>query len=291
MKGLIVVNAYSKNEEYLYQSKRMQQEFRKLGVETDIIVNNSFLFMISDNSIYPRISRCDFCVYWDKDKYILSMMEKYGIPVFTRYKAIMDCDDKMTTYIELSNKGFPLPKTLPGLLCYRDDEIVADSTIDKVEILGYPLIIKESYGSLGNGVYLINNRFELKETMNIVKCKPHLFQEFIKTSYGRDLRIIVIGGKAIGGMLRTGGDNDFRSNIGAGGSGKSYPLTPALEELAIGIANALDLDYCGIDVLFGKDGPVICEVNSNAFFFSFEKATGINVAKIYAEHIIKSVNA
>ncbi len=60
-----------------------------------------------------------------------------------------------------------------------------------------------------------------------------------------------------------------------------------MKELAIKVAEILKLDYCGIDVLFGKNGPVICEVNSNAFFYAFENATKINVAEKYAGYIIK----
>ena len=51
-------------------------------------------------------------------------------------------------------------------------------------------------------------------------------------------------------------------------------------------AQVLKLDYCGVDLLYGEDGPVLCEVNSNAFFEGLEAATGVNVAKLYAEYIV-----
>ena len=57
---------------------------------------------------------------------------------------------------------------------------------------------------------------------------------------------------------------------------------PAAEKAA----QALKLDYCGVDLLYGEDGPVLCEVNSNAFFEGLEAATGVNVAKLYAEYIV-----
>jgi glutathione synthase/RimK-type ligase-like ATP-grasp enzyme len=45
-----------------------------------------------------------------------------------------------------------------------------------------------------------------------------------------------------------------------------------------------------VDLLKDKKGNVlVCEVNSNAFFSEFEKVTGINVAKTYAEHVIQVV--
>ena len=63
-----------------------------------------------------------------------------------------------------------------------------------------------------------------------------------------------------------------------------------MKEVPLKVAFALKLDYCGIDFLLKKDGNfVLCEVNSNAFFSGFEKVTGVNVAKEYAEYIIKKL--
>lgn len=83
-------------------------------------------------------------------------------------------------------------------------------------------MVKEAYGSQGKGVFLANNRAELAAIAERVKCKPHLFQRFVAESRGRDLRVIVLGGKVLGGMLRRAESEDFRSNVGAGGSGVAY---------------------------------------------------------------------
>lgn len=286
--GAIIVNAFSRDEEYLYQAKRIQQELLNLNVKADIITNDSYLAIIDDDNIVTKFDSYDFYVYFDKDEYVLSMLEKSGAKVFNGCSAIAKCNDKMTTYIELANNGFRLLKTIPGLLCYRENEPIKESSVEFVETLGYPLVAKKSYGSLGEGVYLVRNRAELVGIMTDMKCMSHLFQEYVATSYGKDLRVIVIGDKAIGGMLRKS-DVDFRSNIGSGGYGEPYPLTKEIESLSVRIAKSLDLVYCGIDFLFGEDELIVCEVNSNAFFSSFEKVTGINVARKYAEFILGEV--
>ena len=136
MRGLIVVNAYSQNEEYLYQSERMREEFAKRGVPTDIWVNDRFPLRIENGEIVSDLTDYDFCVYWDKDKYVLSILDKMGMRLFNFRDAIEKCDDKMLTYIELANHGIPLPKTLPGLLCYNEEEQIKPSTIERVEKLG-----------------------------------------------------------------------------------------------------------------------------------------------------------
>ncbi|MGN1077741.1 MAG: RimK family alpha-L-glutamate ligase, partial [Candidatus Gallimonas sp.] len=99
-----------------------------------------------------------------------------------------------------------------------------------------------------------------------------------------DVRVIVVGGRAIGSMLRVS-ERDFRSNAELGGRGEPYELSEEGKTLCEKIARILRLDYCGIDLLFGKESFLLCEVNSNAFFGAFERVTGINAARAYAEHI------
>lgn len=291
MKGIIIINAYLQMKEALYQPKRLQEEFKKLGVDVDIKQNNFFPCSLEDNNIVSKLSDYAFCIYLDKDKYVLKALSKLKMPIFNSYEAIATCDDKMMTYLALANTGIKMPKTLPGLLCYSVNENIAIETINLIEHeLKYPLIVKKSFGSLGSGVYLANDHTQLLDAMEQVKCSPHLIQEFISTSFGRDLRIIVIGSEVVGGMLRTS-QNDFRSNIGAGGSGKAYDVPKKLAELSLKITKLLNLDFCGIDFLFGNnDEFVLCEVNSNAFFYNFEQCTKINVAKIYCQYILKNIS-
>lgn len=285
MKGKILINAYLDSREYLYEAERLFEEFEKLGVDVSVVRLDEYPAIISDGKISIDFS-ADFFVYLDKDKYVLTMLEKSGAKVFNNARAIQTCDDKMSTYIALSDSGVPMPKTLPGILCYNQNEKIKEKNIEKIEKeLAYPLIVKESYGSLGKRVYLVKNREELLMTLETVKTKPHLLQEFVEESRGRDLRVIVVGQKYVGAMERFS-DVDFRSNVGAGGRGRKADASDEIKNLSEKIAKILNLDYCGIDFLYKDGGVTVCEVNSNAYFFTFEKVTGINVAKKFAEYIL-----
>ena len=285
MKGKILINAYLDSREYLYEAERLFEEFEKLGVDVSIVRLDEYPAIISDGKIDLGFS-ADFFVYLDKDKYVLTMLEKSSAKVFNNARAIQTCDDKMSTYIALSDNGVPMPKTLPGILCYNQNEKIKEKAVEKIEKeLAYPLIVKESYGSLGKRVYLVKNREELLITLKTVKTKPHLLQEFIEESKGRDLRVIVVGQKYVGAMERFS-DVDFRSNVGAGGKGRKADASDEIKNLSEKIAKILNLDYCGIDFLYKDGGVTVCEVNSNAYFFTFEKVTGINVAKNFAEYIL-----
>ncbi|MBQ7372958.1 MAG: RimK family alpha-L-glutamate ligase [Clostridia bacterium] len=291
MKGIILTNAYVNTGDIAFQPLRLKEEFEKLGVKTDILPNDFFPAIIDEGKIKTNLDGYDFCIFLDKDKYALKAIEKSGMPVYNAFMPITVCDDKTMTFLHLANNGIPMPKTLPAPLCFDDKATVKEELVDKIiENLGLPVIVKECYGSLGKGVYLANSKTELYEICQKIKGKPHLFQEFISSSYGKDVRVIVIGEKVVGAMLRSS-NGDFRSNISSGGHGEPYEISRETEKLAIKIANLLDLKYCGMDFLIGNDGkPLLCEVNSNAFFKGFEKVTGKNVAKIYAEFILSDLS-
>lgn len=286
----ILINAYSKLEHALYQSKRLKEEFERRNIRADILRNDFFAASIEDGGkISSQMSDYDFCVYLDKDKYVSRLLEKMGMRLFNHADAIEACDDKMTTAIRLSNAGIPFPETLPGLLCYDPDATIDQKTLHHVvDRVGLPVIVKTSYGSMGKGVFKANTFEQLCVIADKVKCLPHLFQHFVASSYGRDIRVIVIGNKYVAAMERRS-DNDFRSNLELGGTGSA--ITPPKEVMTFceKISIMLDLDYCGIDILYGEHGYYVCEVNSNAFFRGIEQVTGINIAKIYVEHMLSSV--
>ena len=291
-KALILVNPYSTLISAINQPIRLKEEFKKLGVEVDIKPNSIDTAMIIEGDAVSFIEDYDFVIYLDKDKYTSSLIEKAGIRLFNRHDAIRVCDDKMDTHIRLAGCGISMPDTIAGLLCYNEEASIQE-IMQRVRLieekLGYPCIIKECYGSLGAKVYCADNRDELLTRMEKVKLKAHLFQKMITTSRGRDIRVIVIGGKALCGMKRTS-KTDFRSNIELGGIGEPIELPEAFKKISEKVADILKLDYCGIDLLHGEnDEPVVCEVNSNAFFGAMESVSGVNVAANYAEYIYETI--
>lgn len=291
-RALILVNAFYKLKSAMNQPLRLKEELEQLGVITDIRQISMDTVILEENRVVSLLEGYDFVIYLDKDKYTSAMLELSGIRLFNRHDAVLVCDDKMETHIRLSGHGIAMPDTIPGLLCYQESASLEDA-MPRVELverrLGYPCVIKECYGSLGKGVYLANNRDELLDVMEKVKCKAHLFQKMITKSQGRDVRVIVIGGKAVASMMRLS-DTDFRSNIELGGRAVAFELPETFRAVAERTAKLLNLDYCGIDLLFGEQGePLICEVNSNAFFGGIESVTGVNIAGIYASYMYQAI--
>lgn len=287
-RAVILINAYTQAQSELNQPQRIAAELSSLGVQTDVVRNGLFPVSLQRKTLFNRLAQYDFCVYLDKDKYAARLLERSGMRLFNCAEAIETCDDKMLTLIALQGIA-PMPKTLPAPLCYSLSQPINEEMLDLVErMLCYPVVVKECFGSLGKGVHLAHDRFELRELAQSLKGKPHVFQEFIQESAGCDLRVIVIGGEVVAAMRRVS-ETDFRSNAELGGRGEKVSLDEDAAVLCKKIAKTLRLDYCGIDLLFGKDGYLVCEVNSNAFFGTLERVTGINVAKAYAEYLIRTV--
>ena len=290
MKGIIIINPYLVPKESVHQAERLKEEFINLNVDAEIITDAFLRSELDCGKINAVLKGVDFAVYLDKDKYQSEILSRTGIRVFNSHESIRVCDDKAVTYIALSGSNLKIPKTIFGALCYRNDLAVKKEWAEEIgKKLGYPVIVKESFGSMGKGIHKADTPAELLAAMKHVKLKPHLFQEYVSSSVGRDVRVIVIGGKAIAAMERRN-ENDFRSNVAQGGIGVKIDLPERFKHVAEKCARVLRLDYCGVDLLYGQDGePYVCEVNSNAFIGGIESVTGVNVAKAYAEYIVNTI--
>ena len=280
-KFAIVGNGYNVTKAVTMQIAQLKEELNNLGAEVDILYTDKILVYLNENSPKSSIGEYELIIYLDKDLYISHMLEMCGYKLVNSAKAIEICDDKLKTYLNLAGK-LPIPKTVSSPLIYSSN---VDSFYLEVENkLSYPIVVKEVYGSMGNRVHLVSNQAELKALREKLISVPHLYQEFVG-SYGQDLRVIVIGGKAVAAMIRRN-ENDFRSNIELGGTGLPHTLNEKERELAELCAKELGLDYCGVDILSKNGKYYICEVNSNAFWKGISAVTNINVAKLYAEYLI-----
>ena len=289
MNGIIITNQEIGHN--VYKIKRYKEEFSKLGISLDVFVNDGTLAMIKDNELSINLPKCDFIIYLDKDIYLARILEKSGYRLFNKADFIKLCDDKALTNIACASRGIKMPDTITGPLFYSQElkEENFKFLDDVITKLGLPLILKRVYGSLGLGVYLIKTKEELIEAYKEHCRAPILFQKYVGSSYGVSARVIIIDKKVIGGFIRYN-KTDFRSNFGDNASSRPLKEGDKCFKLASYIAKELDIEYAGIDFMFLESGePILCEINSNAFFEEFEKVTGINVAKEYALMIKRKI--
>ena len=205
------------------------------------------------------------------DSAVMRHLERIGAFILNTADAIELAKDKLATIQALASSNLPMPKTLLGK--YPLDLEVIEREFS------FPVILKKISSSMGKGVVLCQNRTQLEDVIDLVhpSSTNFIIQECIEESLGKDLRVFVVGGRAIGAILRKAKPGSFKANYSAGGSAEQFPLSPDIEWLAVESARLMGLDIAGVDLLFDRQGFRVCEVNSSPFFEGFEWATGINI--------------
>ena len=214
-------------------------------------------------------------------KAIIRHLERLGVILINGSNSIDAVKDKLYTQQVLGESNLPVPKTL--LVKYPIDVNLVETNIQ------YPMIIKTLSGSYGAGVFLVENRKQLKQLLKMAEItKPSyniIIQEFIEDSFGKDLRVLVVNGKVVGCMMRQSTDDDFRANITRGGEGIPYQIDEQIEWLGGECSRLLNLDIAGVDLLFNKDGYSICEVNSSPGFEGMDKYCKTNIAEEIVNYV------
>lgn len=287
MKGALVVNNFLATEKFRDIYSRLENAFSEREVSLSLYTNSSLCHIHGED--IPFREKPDFVLFWDKDVSLARAIEEKGILCVNSADAIEKCDDKAKMHLALGD--IPCPKTIIAPMTFPNIGFTDTSFLTSVaERLGFPIVVKEVCGSFGAQVYLARDFDELLKITTEHQSVPLLFQQLIEESFGRDIRINVVGGRVCAAMLRESKNGDFRSNVTLGGSTLPYSPSDAECELALEAAKRLGLDFAGIDILFGKRGPILCEVNSNAHFKSTYDCTGIDLAACIAEHIIGKCN-
>ncbi|MCH5264579.1 MAG: RimK family alpha-L-glutamate ligase [Lachnospiraceae bacterium] len=289
MKGWLIVNSFLKNEKFHELEEMFHSAAKGWNMELQTVENAELL---ADTSLSSwEFPSPDFVIFWDKDILLAEFLEGRGLRVYNSSRCIALCDDKRKTHLALERKQLPMPRTILAPMSYSGIGFThLDFLLQVEEILSYPMVVKEAYGSFGAQVCLVNSREELVRCVERCQTTELLFQEYIEYSHGRDVRIQVVGDRVIGAMYRYS-DRDFRANVTAGGRMKAY--SPSEEEcrLARMAAQAVEADFAGVDLLFGPEGPLVCEVNSNAHFKNLLDCTGIHTAEEIMDYIRRDISA
>ena len=288
--GWLIVNGYITNPKFLEIYRWIEEAGARKGCQIRRFGNNEMMEAVCSGKI-REMERPDFVIFWDKDVRLARLMEEEGFRLFNSAQSIAVCDDKSRTYICLKNAEISMPKTWIAPMTFAKDGYYDQTAYFEHagEDLGYPLVLKESFGSFGAQVHLVQSEQELKTLLPELKNRPFLLQEYIKASKGHDIRINMVGENPVAAMYRYN-DADFRANITNGGSMKPYEPKEAQVELARKVMRTLGLDFAGVDILFGEEEePILCEVNSNAHFKNIYDCTGINVVDAIISYILEQL--
>jgi len=284
----IVYNGSLTSEKFVDQALLLKEAAERQGIHTTVLKNYEVLMDVQQG----LQNKPDFVVFLDKDILLGKFLKNQGIPVFNDPDVIETCDNKARQYMILAQNNIPMPRTIIAPKVYAKFTIQHSEYYENVlDTLGLPMIIKEAHGSFGMKVYLIETKEQFYEKVEQLNGIEYIFQEFIASSRGRDIRVNVVGGQVIACMYRHS-ETDFRANITNGGTASIITLTDRQKEVALDAARVLGAEFAGVDLLFGgNEEPLVCEVNGAAHIRNLYNVTGINVGDSMISYILSKVGA
>lgn len=289
-KGYIIINGFLREEKFFSLYSALKQSADKAGLQLELKTNIELMCDIASGKTVANETLPPFAIFWDKDVRLAKTLEAAGMKLFNSASAIELCDDKSLTHIALMNR-VPQPKTVLIPLTFPRVGYTDCAFLEKIaDYLGFPLVIKQCFGSFGAGVYLAGNMEEAKAALMKTAGGAAIAQQYIASSFARDIRAYIVGDKVAAAMLRHNESGDFRANVAQGGKADAYTLSEAQAVLAVKTAQLLGCTFAGVDLLFGENGEMtVCEVNSNAHFAGISAATGVNIADKIIEAVAQRI--
>ena len=198
---------------------------------------------------------------------------------------ISNSRDKLRSLQILSRHHIGIPRTT----FVRDKKDVLPA-IERVG--GAPVIIKLIEGTQGIGVLLAQSVSQAASIIELLQSQKQnvLIQKFVAESKGKDVRAFVVGDQVVAAMRRVAQGQEFRSNVHRGGIAEPIELDEQYAETAVRCAQILGLRVAGVDMLEGKNGPQVMEVNSSPGLEGIESCTELDVAGAVIDYIAAQVD-
>lgn len=265
------------------EEKLLVQAFQAQGVEPDLILDRDLIFGLTQG---PEQSApnghawqeyalvLERCVSTSRGLYALAILNTWGIRTINSYATASICADKLMTTLALAQAGVPQPRALAAFS--------EESSLEAIERLGYPAVLKPATGSWGRLLARVHDReaaeaiLEHRNTLGGYNLHTSYVQEYVRKP-GRDIRTFVIGDRTICAIYRN--SPHWITNTARGGQASNCPVTPELNALCVRAAQAVGGGVLALDVLEAPDGQMLInEINHTMEFRNSSAPTGVDIA-------------
>jgi RimK family alpha-L-glutamate ligase len=217
---------------------------------------------------------------------ILHALKMLGVLVYNDGRAVERTVDKAMTSFLLHHHGVPTP---PTWVC--ESRAHAHSIVLRETMAGRSLVIKPLFGSQGQGVRRLERDSPFPVPMEEHVDGLYYLQNYVDSGEGawHDHRVFVIDGKAVGAMVRHG--NSWINNVAQGGRCEMLSPSGDIAELALAAARALEIDYCGVDIIRDRQGKLyVLEVNSIPAWKGLQGVVEYNIAQALADDFLGKIS-
>ena len=203
---------------------------------------------------------------------ILHLLKMLDVTVYNDGRAIERTVDKAMTSFLLKNNGIATPKTWVCESRQQAHEIIAKNP---------QLVIKPLFGSQGQGVRLVSAQLPLPGDQFVDNV--FYMQQFIHAKH--DYRVFIVNNQSVASMRRTG--DTWLHNVAQGAKCTKTTEKDVLD-IAIQASKALDIAYCGVDVIRDENGVLqVLEVNSIPAWRGLQSVTDTNIAQILVDDFLR----
>ncbi len=260
------------------EEKLLFEAFAKRGVDFDLIDDRKLVFDLTANTDdADHLAQYDVvverCINHSRALYSLRILNDRGVKTVNTAHVADVCGNKLQTTSALTAAGVPSPRTLVAY--------TAESALEAIEELGYPVVLKPAVGSWGRLLSKINDReaaeaiLEHKAVLGTYHHSIFYIQDYANKPM-RDIRAFVIGGETIAAIYRD--SQHWITNTARGGQSSVCPITPELNDLCVRAANAVGGGVVAIDVLEDPErGLLVIEVNYTMEFRNSIDPTGVDI--------------
>ena len=215
--------------------------------------------------------------------WVLRAFELADAPVINSAFSWLVSSDKLGALLVLAKNKLPVPDTISS-----EDMLVGYQAAKEFK----SVVVKQLRSAMGYGVFKVDDPDVAMQAFSYLTNlnKPIYAQRFMEKKGNGDYRVIVVGGKVIGGIFREG-VGSWKSNYAQGAIPKKVKLDGEIKELAMKTSEVLGLDYVGVDIADGKEGYKIIETNPIMSWKAFKEVTGVNPADHIVKHLIAKLKS
>lgn len=210
---------------------------------------------------------------------LLLHLEDSGVLVVNPVRSLVLARDKYTSLRIMASNGVPVPDTM-----LTEDPAEALRFIEKWG----QAVIKPLMGSLGLGSFKVDDVDLAYRIVSMLASlgQPMYVQRYVPKKNNRDIRVFVVGDKAVAAEYRIAPPGSWKTNVARGAKTEPAKITPEMEELAVKATKSLGLLYSGVDMAETDDGNyIVFEANASPLWRGLYQATGVDPAK----HIVRMV--
>ncbi len=264
------------------EEKLLIQEFRR-HPEVD-------LQMIDDRRLSFNLGTDHFdldvllerCINHSRALHGLRLFENAGVRCVNSSSVASVCGDKILTSVHLQEHGVPQPEVRIAF--------TEESTLEAIEEMGYPVVLKPAVGSWGRLLAKVNDRdaaesiLEHKTVLGSYHHSIFYVQRYIEKA-DRDIRSFVVGDDCVAAIYRY--SDHWITNTARGGRAENCPVTDELRDLSLRAARAVGGGIVAADIFETSDGLLVNEVNYTMEFRNSIDTTGVNIPERIVEHVLQ----